>query len=424
MNPTHLQTARMDTGMEFKEARLDNGLTVIAEVNPAARSVAMGYFVKTGSRDERPEESGVSHFLEHMLFKGTPTRDALEINLEFDRLGAQNNAFTSEENTVYHGAVLPEFGPRLLELLTDMMRPALRQEDFDTEKQVILEEIALYADRPQFMAYDWARERYFRGHGLGNSVLGTVESIEALTREQMADYHARRYSPSNMVLALAGQLDWEATLEQVRELTREWRPAAVQREYAPFEPRPGEFRQPYAQATQSYLWHFAPGFAAQDERRYAAGVLANVLGADGNSRLHWALVDSGLVESASAGHEDNDGAGLFYAFAQTDPANEEAVAEVVRREMERLEREGVRADEVERAKNKIATGIVFAGETPMNRLFNLGLSYVYTGRYETLSEMARKYEAITVADVNALLEAKPFSQGFLYRLVPENADSR
>ncbi|WP_245533664.1 M16 family metallopeptidase [Calidithermus timidus] len=409
--------------MKFKETRLDNGLTVIAEVNPAARSVAMGYFVKTGSRDERPEESGVSHFLEHMLFKGTPTRDAIEINLEFDRMGAQNNAFTTEENTVYHGAVLPEFGPRLLELFTDMMRPALRQEDFDTEKQVILEEIALYADRPQIMAFDWARERYFRGHSLGNSVLGTAQSVGALTREQMADYHARRYSPANMVLALAGRLDWEATLEQIRALTDHWPPAGARREYAPFEPQPGEFRQPYPQATQSYLVHLAPGFAAQDERRYAASVLASILGAEGNSRLHWALVDSGLVESVGASHDENDGVGLFYTFAQTDPANEERVVEVLRRELERLEREGVRPEEVERAKNKIATGIVFAGETPMGRLFNLGLSYVYTGRYETLSEMARKYEALTIAEVNALLEAKPFSQGFLYRLVPAEVDN-
>jgi predicted Zn-dependent peptidase len=224
-----------------------------------------------------------------------------------------------------------------------------------------------------------------------------------------------------MLLALAGRLDWEATLRQVESLSRDWRPVSTRREYPPFQPQPGEFRQPYAQATQSYLVYLAPGFAAQDERRYAAAVLASILGAEGNSRLHWALVDSGLAESASASHDENDGTGLFYAFAQTDPANEERVVEVMRRELERLEREGVRPEEVERAKNKIATGIVFAGETPMGRLFNLGLSYVYTGRYETLSEMARKYETLTVTEVNALLEARPFSQGFLYRLGPERA---
>ncbi len=208
--------------VEFKEAVLPNGLSVIAEVNPEARSVALGYFCKTGSRDETPEMAGVSHFLEHMLFKGSERRGALEVNLEFDRMGAQYNAFTSEENTVYYGAVLPEFALELLELWTDLMRPALRLEDFETEKQVILEEIALYEDRPQVMLFDRGRARYFRGHPLGNSVLGTRQSIGGLVREQMVAYHAQRYVPSNLVLALAGRVDWERVLERVEALTAAW----------------------------------------------------------------------------------------------------------------------------------------------------------------------------------------------------------
>jgi predicted Zn-dependent peptidase len=139
----------------FKEAVLKNGLRVIAEVLPEARSVALGYFVKTRARDEAPHESGVSHFLEHMVFKGPEGMDALSVNLAFDRMGAQYNAFTSEEATVYYGAVLPEFAPPLLALFSRLMLPALREEDFATEKQVILEEIARYQDRPGFMAYDW-----------------------------------------------------------------------------------------------------------------------------------------------------------------------------------------------------------------------------------------------------------------------------
>ncbi|PZA08804.1 MULTISPECIES: pitrilysin family protein [unclassified Meiothermus] len=407
------------TALEFKEATLSNGLTVIAEVNPEAKSLALGYFVKTGSRDETPQESGISHFLEHMVFKGTARRDALEVNLEFDRMGAQYNAFTSEENTVYYGAVLPEFGGRLLELFTDLMRPALRQEDFDTEKRVILEEIALYADRPNAMLFDYARSRFFRTHPLGNSVLGTPGSITAMTREQMIAYHARRYAPTNMVLAMAGRVDWEAALERVAQLTADWQPYAVHREYPPFEALPGDVRESYPKATQTYIALLAPGFSAQDERRYAAAVLASLLGEEGNSRLYWALTHRGLVESASAGHDDSDRAGLFYIYAQTDPQNEAQVVDVLREELNRLEVHGVSAEEVRRAKNKLATGIVFAGETPMNRLFSLGLSYQYSGVYEPLSEMARKVEAITPGQVNALLEAKPFSRGFLYRMVPQ-----
>ncbi|GIW24506.1 pitrilysin family protein [Meiothermus sp.] len=406
------------SAVEFKQATLENGLTVLAEINPEAKSVALGYFCKTGSRDETPEIAGVSHFLEHMLFKGSEKRDALGVNLEFDQMGAQYNAYTSEENTVYYGAVLPEFAPRLLELWTDLMRPALRQEDFDTEKQVILEEIALYQDRPNIMLFDWGRAHYFAGHPLGHSVLGTTASITALTREQMAAYQAQRYAPANLVLVMAGRVDWERTLEQIQELTAAWPKGRAERVYPPLSPAEGELREPYAKATQTYLALFAPGVSAQDPRRYAANILASILGEEGNSRLYWALTDKGLVESVSAGVDEADRAGVFYVYAQTDPANEEAVKAVLREELARLEREGVRQDELERAKNKLATALVFAGETPMQRLMSVGIHYVYNQTYAPLSEIARKVEAVTLADVNGLLEEKPFSKSFIYALVP------
>ncbi|RDI95752.1 insulinase family protein [Meiothermus sp. QL-1] len=404
--------------VEFKEAVLENGLTVIAEINPEARSVALGYFCKTGSRDETPEVAGVSHFLEHMLFKGSERRGALEVNLEFDRLGAQYNAFTSEENTVYYGAVLPEFAPALLELWTDLMRPALRPEDFETEKQVILEEIALYEDRPQAMLFDWGRARYFRGHPLGNSVLGTKASITALTREQMAAYQARRYVPSNLVLALAGKVDWERTLAQVEALTAHWPRGQAPRAYPALEPASGELREPYPKATQAYLAFFAPGVSAQDPRRYAAHLLARILGGEDNSRLHWALADKGLVESVGAGIDEADRAGLFYVHVQADPKNEGVVREVLYQELARLEREGVREEELEQAKNKLATALAFAGETPMQRLMSIGLDYLYNQTYTPLDEVARRVTAVTRDEVEALLEERPFSRGFLYSLVP------
>lgn len=407
------------SAVQFKQATLENGLTVIAEINPEAKSVALGYFCKTGSRDEGPETAGVSHFLEHMLFKGPEGREGLEVNLEFDRMGAQYNAYTSEENTVYYGAVLPEFAPRLLELWTELMRPALRQEDFDTEKQVILEEIALYQDRPNVMLFDWGRARYFAGHPLGNSVLGTTHSISALTREQMAQYLAQRYLPSNLVLVLAGKVDWEQTLRQVQQLSTSWPKGDSSRAYPEASgTMVGELREPYPKATQAYLAVLAPGISAQDPRRYAATILANILGEEGNSRLHWALTDKGLVESAGAGVDEADQAGLFYAYIQTDPSNEEVVKAVLRAELDRLEREGVRTAELKQAKNKLATALVFAGETPMQRLMSVGINYVYNQTYEPLSEVARKVRAVTLADVNGLLETRPFSRSFLYCLVP------
>src|ERR1700733_16076677 len=185
--------------MQFHETTLPNGLRVIAELNDSARSVATGFFVKAGSRDESTDVAGVSHFLEHMVFKGTPRRDALTVNRDFDRVGAKHNAQTSEENTFYHVTCLPEYLPKAFDVLTDILRPSLREEDFETEKKVIIEEIRMYLDSPMSVAYEAAKAAHFGGHPLGQSILGTVESITALPVESMRSYFARYYSPANIV---------------------------------------------------------------------------------------------------------------------------------------------------------------------------------------------------------------------------------
>ncbi len=159
--------------MPFHSHTLANGLQIIGETSPSARSAALGFFVRTGSRDETPEVCGVTHFLEHMVFKGTPRRTALDVNRDFDRIGADYNAFTSEENTVFHAAVLPEYLPQAVDILADILRPSLRDDDFDMEKKVIIEEIGMYEDQPMWSAYDNAKRIYFAEHKLGNSILGT-----------------------------------------------------------------------------------------------------------------------------------------------------------------------------------------------------------------------------------------------------------
>ena len=184
--------------------KLDNGLTLLWEHLPQAQSAAIGYFVRTGARDETGKESGVSHFLEHMMFKGTAKRSSADIQYELGNLGAQANAFTSEENTVYYSAVIPENFSKMQELLTDMLRPALDKQEFDTEKKVILEEIALYQDKPYFYMMERAMLDFFAGHSAGSSVLGTSASISALENSEMAAYFARRYVPGNIVLVASG----------------------------------------------------------------------------------------------------------------------------------------------------------------------------------------------------------------------------
>ena len=209
--------------MRYDHHTLANGLAIVGEYNEAAQSVAIGFFTRTGSRDETPEISGVSHFLEHMMFKGSERRSAEQVDREFDEMGARYNAFTSEENTVYYGNVLPQFQERLLDLLSDMMRPALRDEDFDMEKNVILEEIAMYQDRPQFLVADALRETYYRDHPLGFSILGSSESIKNLSREQMQEYFSRRYAANNLTLVLTGNYDWDVAKAQAQHVLPEFR---------------------------------------------------------------------------------------------------------------------------------------------------------------------------------------------------------
>ena len=194
--------------MPFHHHVLSNGLQIIGETSPSARSVALGFFVRTGSRDETPEVSGVTHFLEHMVFKGTPRRTALDVNRDFDRIGANYNAFTSEENTVFYAAILPEYLPQAVDILADILRPSLRGDDFDMEKNVIIEEIGMYEDQPMWSAYDHAKRVYFADHPLGNSILGTRRKHHgADARPDARPTSSAATSPPNITVVAAGNFD-------------------------------------------------------------------------------------------------------------------------------------------------------------------------------------------------------------------------
>lgn len=393
--------------MHFEQYTLDNGLEILGEYNPAAQSVAIGFFVRTGSRDERPEVAGVSHFLEHMLFKGTPRRSALDINREFDEIGALNNAFTSEENTVYFGNVLPEFQARLLDLLADMMRPTLPPEELETERGVILQEIAMYEDLPHFTVLDLARSYHYAGHPLGQNVLGTTQSIGQLSRARMLDYFRNRYAPNNLKLVLAGRYDWEAAVAQAQELCGGWEPAAGERELLAPKPRSSWTLCP-KETTQVHLSWVCPGVAAQDERRQVAKLVGQALGAPQGSRLYWALVDPGVAQVAHMSHEEEDGVGAFFGYAACDPERAQEVMETVQKVLTEAAAEGLKETELERAKRKLASSNVLEGEVPMGRLLSVGFEWIYRRTYRTVDEYVDGLMAVTLDDVQAFLETRPF----------------
>lgn len=404
--------------MRFERCMLDNGLTLIGEVNPEALSAAAGYFVKTGSRDETASESGVSHFLEHMLFKGSSRRSAEDVNREFDEIGADYNAFTGEEYTVYYGAVLPEMVAPLVDILTDMMRPVLREEDFTMEKQVILEEIALYKDRPQFTVIDEARSTYYSPHPLGQSVLGTTESITALSRDQMFGYWERRYAPGNLVLALAGNFDWDAAVAQVNAQTAGWPAAHCDRPLSRHEPQAKRHVIRDEKVHRVHLALVAPGLPATSRDRYAAELIAEMVGGGDGSWLHWALVDPGLADVACLSHDEQDGDGAYFGYLSCSPENLNVVIEKTRSVLDRAMDGGFSEDEIRRAARKAASARVLHDETPRGRLFHLGFDWQYREEYLPVDLEIDRILGVTVDDTRRLLATRPFDALTLVTMGP------
>lgn len=395
--------------MEFRHKTLDNGLEIVAECNPKAYSTALAFFVKTGSRDETDEISGVSHFLEHMVFKGTPTRTAEQVNRELDEIGSNSNAFTSEEQTVYYATVLPEYIERAVDLLSDMMRPSLREEDFNTEKQVILEEIAKYEDQPPFGANEKCMAVHFGDHPLARSVLGTPASVGGLTPERMRAYFEQRYSPRNIALVAAGNLDFEQLVQLADQRCGHWKPFDAPRNTDRAPSRSG-FRVLHKEAaTQQYVVQVSNGPAAEDSDRYASRILATVLGDDSGSRLFWELIDTGRAEYAAIGAYEFQGSGILMTFVCCAPDDtEENLRRILELERE-LEAQGITEAELAQAQNKICAHLVLQSERPSNRLFSVGNNWVQRREYRTVREISASYRAVTCEDVAAVAAKYPLT---------------
>ncbi len=396
--------------MQFRKHTLPNGLQIVAECNESAYSTAIGYFVKAGARDETDELSGVSHFLEHMAFKGTSHRSAAEVNQQLDEIGSHSNASTSEEQTIYYAAMLPEYQETAVEILSDMMRPALRQEDFVTEKQVILEEIAKYEDQPPFGAHDKAMAQHFGDHPLGRSVLGSVESVSALTAEQMASYFQQRYSPGNMVLSAAGNIDFDALVQTAERMCGDWPSFEVTRETPTVKPRAGSLQICKETATQQYLVQIANGPAAQDNDRYAARLLATIFGDDSGSRLYWELIETGIAEYAGFDCYEFLGSGIFMTHLCSAPQDADQILQTVRKMKRKLQEDGICDEELALAKSKICAHVVLSSERPMRRFYAVGANWLQRAEYRSVREVVESYQAVTSDEICNVLEKYPLTQ--------------
>ncbi len=392
--------------MEYRQHQLDNGLTVLAECNPQAHFSAFGYFVRTGARDETAEIGGVSHFLEHMVFKGTPNRSADQVNLELDEMGSNSNARTGEESTIYHSAVLPEFQTPMVDLLCDIMRPSLREEDFETEKQVIIEEILMYADQPPYGGYERIMEEFFAGHPLQQSVLGTVETVGDLSADQMKTYFEQQYSPGNMAFAASGKVDFDRLVEDIERNCSQWKPFEVNRDLYEAKCNSGVHTIHRENSAQQYILQLARGPASDDPRRFASRVAMSILGDDGGSRMYWEFLDSGLAESAGVGPCEYLGSGAVMSYVCCSP---DSAADNFER-LTRLQKEiqsGATERELEMAKRKIASQIVLGSEATEARMFSIGSQWLNGFDHKTPEEIAALYETVTLDEVNQVLTEFP-----------------
>jgi predicted Zn-dependent peptidase len=390
--------------MEFQHHKLSNGLVLIGEINKSAKSAAVGFFVKTGSRDETKQINGVSHFLEHMLFKGTEKLNALEVNQAFDETGAQFNAYTSEENTVFYAAVLPEYLSEVTGLWAELMRPALRDEDFNIEKNVIKEEIAMYKDLPSFDVVDRCRTLHFDEHPCGNSVLGSEESIDNLTAEQMRSYFVSRYCPNNMVLACAGNLNWDQICSIAEKNCDKWKEQSIIRELRHFEGSKKKQRIEKENLAREHICLMSSGVSAQDPRRFAASLLGTIVGDDVGSRFFWELVDKALAETASMQFGKMDGTGVICSYIRCSSKNLTKVLDTVNGIFDSLHKDGVTEDELTKAKNKVLSALVITNELPMGRLSNLGSNWIYLEHYRTIEDDINSIKAVTIDDIHSLIE--------------------
>ena len=396
-------------GTVFYTHRLSNGLQIVGQPMPDFESVAVSYYVHTGSRDEPdPSVAGVSHFLEHMVFKGTRTLDWQQIPREFNKIGAELNAFTSHEATVYFARVLGEYLERAVELLSDMMYPRLAESDFETEKEVIVNEIARSEDQPYNLAYRRMMQIYFGNHPLGHDVLGTRESIRNMRVEQMRNYWDRRYGANNLILSIAGNFDWQHIIRLAEQHCSNWRTGDAGRDIARYEPA-----QPINQVVvdknlkQQIMIIAMPSVDVKDPDYYAAALGCSIFGDGDGSRLYWNIYHKGLAESAGAGIWAMEGTGITIMEANTTPERAPQVLKLLRSELDSLLEDGVHEDELRRAKDKWISNLVLSSESTFSRMRALASDWVTEGRLVSLDEEIERVEKVTTDDVMRALRRFP-----------------
>jgi predicted Zn-dependent peptidase len=380
---------------------LGSGVRVVTEEVPSVRSVALGLWVRTGARDETPAQAGVSHFLEHLLFKGTERFSAIEISERLDGLGASVNAATGKETTHLHARFLDEHTEEVFDLLAEMLL-APTYPEVDSEREVVLEEIAMYEDEPQDRVHDILAGAVFGDHPLGRRVLGESGVIASIPVAEIEAYHRARYTAPNLVVGAAGHLDHARIVALAERLVSP--PAGGNGVPAPIALDGGARFRFYAKDTEQYHICFgAPGIVRDDERRYGLAVLDCVFGGSSSSRLFREVREvRGLAYSVGSYNEQYTDSGLIATYVGTREENVEEACAVIGAELERLRAEPVSAEELARAKESVKGRLVLSSESTATRMSRISRATLFGLPLEELDEMLAKVDAVKVEELTVL----------------------
>jgi predicted Zn-dependent peptidase len=399
--------------MTITRTEFTSGLRVVTERMPGVRSVSIGVWVLAGSRDERPAISGHCHFLEHLLFKGTERRTALDIAEAFDAVGGDVNAFTAKEYTCFYARVLDRDLEMAVDHLVDMLQHStIDAGDLAAEADVILSEIDMHEDSPEDVVHDVFTEALWPGHPLGRPILGTKERIKAATRASVRGFYRRHYVPERMVISVAGNVRHDRLLEMLDARMDVGKPlgprgrSAIELRNHRRAPRPsGEHTVKHKRVEQTHLVLGTNGLPRTDDDRFAFLIVNTVLGGGMSSRLFQEIREKrGLAYTAYSYHAQYTEAGLFSAYAGTTPGKAAEVLDLMRLEIADVRDGGITPEEFARAKSHVKGSTVLAQEDPSGRMSRLGKSEISHGEILTLNETLARVEAVTLDDARRVAE--------------------
>lgn len=387
--------------MHYDFTKLPNGLRVITETMPSVRSVSIGCWVDTGTRDENLDhEHGASHFLEHLLFKGSETLSAREVSETFDAIGAESNAFTSKEATCYWTRLLDQDVATGFDIMSEIIqRPAFRANEIDSERQVVIEEINMNDDDPSDVAFENFSTAAFLGHPLEAPVLGTRDSIRGMTRDDIMGYWERRYGTSSLVIAAVGNLEHDDIVGMVEERFGEWDGGSIEHSFEETEPA-ARVELTRRDTEQAHILIGGKGLRRDDERRFSYQVLNHIMGSGMSSRLFREVREErGLAYSVYAFRLAYADAGAWGVYVGTTPSQTDTALKVIRDELDKVMEEGVTDAELERAKGSMRGGLALSLEDSNSRMVRLGRDELAGMPHLSTDERLERLDAVTREDV-------------------------